>query len=202
MTTRSVSRRNQLPHARQKRHAAGPRRADQKNTSTLAPTAGIVGFTDHHTGVAIPDLPPPLPCPFCGSAGLVGIVEDESEDDNGPCSLCCVQCDHCGIQGPGAYSKAEAATLWNTRPAAQARISPAAESVWSTLDDSNQAIVKAKALLMTIKIALRNPDDQINEEDVQSSLGVLGELLDAVADGIDTAQSAAHSRHMAPKVAV
>lgn len=52
------------------------------------------------------------PCPFCGDAPKVQMVDDPSE----AVMVYAVECP-CGVRGPGRFWEVEAVALWNRRRA-------------------------------------------------------------------------------------
>jgi len=65
-------------------------------------------FTYQHSGEAIPGLPAPKPCPFCGESRAV-TIDWHGIGFHG-------DCDQCGAEGPLGRTPLEAAQLWNRRP--------------------------------------------------------------------------------------
>lgn len=74
-------------------------------------------FTDTTFGQAIPGLPAPEPCPFCGSAEHVHIDREEAPD----AVIFVAGCGGCNTQAPAGDSWADAAAMWNCRSAADYR---------------------------------------------------------------------------------
>jgi Lar family restriction alleviation protein len=70
-------------------------------------------FTDHCHGQPIPGTPPPLPCPFCGRADMMGVKELELQND---ANVYLVECEECGTEGPSRETQLAAALAWNSRP--------------------------------------------------------------------------------------
>jgi hypothetical protein len=64
----------------------------------------------------------------------------------------------------------------------------AAHEVWVILDESDNKLRIAKSLLTTLRIALRNPELSLSNDDAAESLVLLGGFLDILGDNIDIAR--------------
>lgn len=66
-------------------------------------------FSDNH-----PELPYPLPCPFCGEEAKMGTSKNEREEACG-WYIYCTNVRYCGVHTYTMDSESEAVSIWNRR---------------------------------------------------------------------------------------